>query len=1042
MLTKKQFFLIVILITVIIAQIPVKASALYSIAKFQSDQAVKGTVVTEDGNTLPGVSVKLKGTSAATVTDINGKFTIKLHNVDGVLIFSYVGYKTQEVLASQATMNVVMIADSKGLSEIVVIGYGTTRKSDLTGSVSSITADELKSTPVTSFDQALQGRAAGVQVTQNSGKPGAETSIRIRGTSSINAGNEPLYVIDGMLVNSDGGNMTTGVNLGPAISPLSSINPGDIESIEILKDASSTAMYGSRGANGVVLITTKRGKAGESSVNFESYFGLQQISHKVQVLDAAQFGNFVNDAELNAGQEPVYVNPPDLGTGTDWQNALFRRAPMESYQLSFNGGDDKTKYNISAGYFNQDGIIISSNFKRYSFRVNLDRNVSSKLTVGDNITYTRVSSTGVLTNAGTIVPGVTSEALLFDPTLPIYNSSVNGGYTFQNDRGTTLGNPIADATQYTSDGTVYRFIGNFYAKYKIIDGLEFKTTFGIDEFSDSENSYGANFLERTQASQGQASVSTMQGLTWLNENTLTYNKKINNNNAFNVLAGYTLQRFNDQSLVAYAFDFPNNLTGYHDLGAALKPQPPANNEMQWSMVSYLARANYTLMNKYLFTVTGRIDGSSKFADGNKYGFFPSAAFAWRLSDEEFIKNISAISNLKLRTSYGIIGNQSIAPYQSLSLIVPYGQGVFNSASGSEVYTGEEPLSYENKNLKWETTNQLDLGLDAGFFDQRLALTVDYYDKKTNGLLLQTPIPTTTGFSSTLLNVGNIANRGFEFDLRTVNIQGAAFKWTSSFNLSLNHNEITKLNGNSSIDLLDGSILQVGQPIGTFYGYVFKGIFQTDQQAATSPVLVGQAPGGSSPAKAGDRMYADINRDGVVDANDRTILGNAQPNFTYGFGNNISYKSIDLSFFFQGSEGNKMANLNNMQLLNFTGQNNVLAQAALNRWTPTNPSNIYPRAFAGQSLDAGMFSSAYVENASYLRLKTLSLAYNFPSELINKIKVKRLRVYLTASNIWTLAKYTGYDPEANTNGQSTSIIGFDNGGYPLAKTLLIGINAGF
>jgi TonB-linked SusC/RagA family outer membrane protein len=1045
MVAKKHFFTIITILAVIIAQMPARGLAASKIIhNSRFERIVKGTVTADDGSTLPGVSVKVKGATAATVTDINGKFSISLPDEGGTLIFSYVGFKTREVLVTTSTIDVVMASENKELSQVVVIGYGTVRKSDLTGSVSSVKADELKSVPATTFDQALQGRASGVQVTQTSGKPGAETSIRIRGTSSINAGNEPLYVIDGMLVNSDGGDVSSGVNLGPRISPLSSINPSDIESIEILKDASSTAMYGSRGANGVVLITTKHGKSGTGSVSFESYYGLQQISNKLDVLNAAQYADFVNEAKLNANQTPVYVNPKNLGAGTNWQNELYRTAPMASYQLSFSGGDDKTKYNISGGYFTQDGIIINSDFKRYSFRANLDRDVSSRLTIGNSITYSRVSSSGVLTNQGPIVPGVTTSALLFNPVLPVYNSGVNGGYTFENDRGKILGNPIADAKEFNSYGVISRILGNVYAKYKLADGLEFKTTFGIDAFSDRENSFGPNFLKRTQASKGEASVGTVEGMTWLNENTLTYNKQINKNNSFNLLGGFTLQQFQNESLLAYAFEFPDSRTGYHNLNAALNPQKPVNNELKWSMVSYLARANYTLMNKYLFTLTGRIDGSSKFATANQYGFFPSAAFAWRLSEEEFIKNIRAISNLKIRTSYGVIGNQAIPSYQSLALIGPYGQGVFNNGNGGEVYSGSEPVAYVSKNLKWETTRQLDLGFDASFFNDRISFTADYYEKRTFDLLLVTPIPTTTGFNKTTLNVGNLVNKGFELDLRTVNTTGK-FSWTTSANLSVNRNKITNLNDDGDIQLAGGSLLRVGQPIGTFYGYIFDGIFQTDAEAASSPVLIGQEPSSSFPgsrAKAGDRKYRDMNNDHVIDEKDRTLLGSAQPSFTWGFGNNINYKNFGLSFFFQGSQGNKMANLNNLDLLNFTGQNNVLAEAGLNRWTPANPNNKYPRALASGGLDAGVYSSAIVEDASYLRLKSLSLAYNFSSGLLNKIKVKNLRLYVTASNLWTLTNYSGYDPEANTYGQSTNVIGIDSGGYPMAKTYIVGLNVGF
>lgn len=998
-----------------------------------------------DGTPMAGVTVLEKNSTNGTVTDAEGNYSLSVGGTEPIVVFSYLGFETKEIAVNgRSGIDVVMTPSASALSQLVVIGYGTTKKSDLTGSVSSVSAKELDATPATSLDQALQGRAAGVQVTQLSGKPGAATSIRIRGTSSINAGNEPLYVIDGMLVDSDPSDMGAGVNLGPAISPLAAINISDIASIEILKDASATAIYGSRGANGVVIITTKRGEAGRSRIDLNAYYGFQQVAHKIPVLNASEFGDFVNEAKLNAGQTPVYVNPANLGKGTDWQNAIYRTAPISSYQVNFSGGDDKTKFAISGGYFDQDGVVINSDFKRYSFRVNLDRKLSDRVSVGNSMSYARISSTGVLTNAGTIVPGVTKEALLMNPVLPIYNPAGPGGYTYENDRGTTLGNPFAEATEYDSYGVTSQVLGNVYLKYRIIPGLEFKTTFGIDAYSTKENSFGPNFLKRTEASKGEASVGTKQGMTWLNENTLTYNKSFDANNVLKVLAGYTMQQFHQEGLLAYAFDFPDNRTGWHNIGSALNPQSPSNSESGWSMISYLGRINYTLNNKYLFTVNGRVDGSSKFAAGNQYGFFPSGAFAWRVSDEDFMKSSRLFSNLKLRVSYGLIGNQAIPPYQSLALVGPYGQGVFNTAQGSEVFTGKEPLSYVNRNLKWESTRQLDAGIDASVFKGRLSVTADYYRKKTFDLLLSTPIPYTTGFETTLLNVGNIQNQGVDLDLRSENIQGR-FTWNTSLNISINRNKVTNLNTDEDIPIWGGAILRKGQPVGTFYGYKFLGIFQSDKDAQSSPVLVGQEPGSPNPAsraRAGDRQYLDVTGDGVVNEQDRMILGSAQPKFTWGINNDFSYKGFELTFFIQGSQGNKEANMNALSLLNFTGENNVYRPGALNRWTPDHHSTKYPRALASGSLDVGVFSSAILEDASYARLKNVTLAYRFPAQLMTRLKMSSLRVYVSGTNLATLTKYTGFDPEANTYGQNTAIVGFDDGGYPQAKTIIFGVNIGF
>ncbi|WEK34223.1 MAG: TonB-dependent receptor [Candidatus Pseudobacter hemicellulosilyticus] len=1011
----------------------------------QSARTITGKVTSPDGKPVEDATVTVKGSSQSVVTNATGSFTISLPAGKDTLTITHVGYLLQDIAVGARTqLSIQLSSNNAALEEVVVIAYGTARKVDLTGSVISVKSDELKAVPTASFDQALQGRAAGVQVTQNSGKPGAEPSIRIRGISSITANNEPLYVIDGMLVNSDGGDFSGGVTRGPRIGPLASISPGDIESIEILKDASATAMYGSRGANGVVLITTKRGKSGKGRVDLEAYHGYQEVANKLNLLDAEGFANLVNDAKLNAGQTPIYVNPKNLGKGTDWQDELFRVAPLSSYQATVSGADDKTKYALSGSFFTQDGIILNSDFKRYSFRANLDRTITDKLTVGTNLAYSRLSSQGVLTNDGNIVPGVVSSAMLFNPVLPVKDASVKGGYTFENDRGKILGNPIAEANEYVSNTILSRILGSVYARYAFSKQLEFKSSFGIDAFNNQENSFGPNFLKRTQASKGEASLAESQGMTWLNENTLSYNNTFNGKHRINAVAGFTVQQFNSDRLLVYAFDFPDNRTGYHNIASALNPQKPANSESSWSMLSYLGRVNYTLSDKYLFTLTGRVDGSSKFGANNKYAFFPSAAFAWRVSQEDFMQDIEAISDLKFRASYGVIGNQAILPYQSLALIGPYGEGVFNSPSGSEVYTGQEPLTYVNSDLRWETTRQLDIGFDLALFNNRVQFTADYYNKKTFDLLLTTPIPSTSGFGTTVLNVGNIRNHGFDFDLRTQNLRGGELTWNSAINFSINRNEITNLNSETDIPLSYGILLRRGIPISSFYGYIFDGIFQTDAEAASSPVLIGQEPTGANPAshaKAGDRRYRDINNDGKIDADDRVILGNAQPKFTWGFNNDFSYRQFTLSFFWQGSQGNKMANLNNLDLLNFTGQNNVLADAALNRWTPANPGNKYPRALAAGGLDAGVYSSAIVEDASYVRLKNVTLSYNLPAKVLNRLKARNLRIYASATNLFTITDYSGYDPEANTAGQSTTLNGVDLGGYPQSKVYLLGVNIG-
>lgn len=1048
---KRKFYRDVWLMAVaafLCVEVSFAAGASFVPAVTMQEKVVTGKVTSADGETLPGVNILIKGRSAGTVTDADGNYSIAAPGPESVLVFSYIGFSQEEiVVGNQSVINVIMTPSLETLSEVVVIGYGVVKKSDLTGSVSSVKADELKAVPVTSFDQALQGRAAGVQVTQTSGAPGAETSIRIRGVSSILAQNEPLYVIDGMLVNSNTNDVTAGGGVGttsPRIGPLSAINPSDIESIEILKDASATAMYGSRGTNGVVLITTKRGKKGVNSVNFESYYGVQEISHKVDLLNAQQFAELRNEARINAGQTPVYVNPANLGKGTDWQDEIFRVAPMQNYQLSFSGGDDKTQYVISGGYFDQEGIIINTDFSRYTFRTNINREISKRFSVGTNFSYAHTKGNTTNTGLQVFTPGVVGSALGMNPILPVYNPAEEGGYTKENDAGIVIGNPVAEALEHKALSTTTRLLGNVEARYKFTDALEFKTTFGIDGVFARDRAFAPRWLKSAQGSRGEAGIATLEAMTWLNENTLTYDKNVGEKSNINAVVGYTLQEFNNERLASYVFDITDPRMGYNNLRGGTNVQPPTNGTMRWSMVSYLGRVQYSLNSKYLFTVTGRVDASSKFSKENKYAFFPSAAVAWRISDESFMENVDMISDLKLRSSIGIIGNQAIGPYASLPLVAPYGEGVFNNGPTAIPYYSSQPTAYNNPNLKWETTRQFNIGVDVGLWEDRVTLSADYYKKYTYDLLLNTPIPVTSGFNETILNIGNVENRGFDLEINTINTTGAV-KWNTALNFSTFRNKITKLATDSDVMLGSGLILREGESIGTFYGYQFQGIFQTDEAASSSAVMNKQqnVPGNEETrARAGDRQYRDIVPDNIIDDKDRTIIGNALPDFTWGLNNNISYNRFNLSFFIQASHGNDMVNLNQQALQDFRGTQNVSAEAGLNRWTPTNPSNKYPRALANQTIDVGILSSAIIEDASYVRLKNITLGYDLPPSILERAHVKNLRVYVSATNLVTLTDYSGYDPEGSAYGTTTAMPGIDQGRYPLTKTYLVGLNIGF
>lgn len=1011
-----------------------------SFIEIQQEIPVTGTVTSAEGELLIGVNVLVKGANEGTITDFDGNYAITVSDQNVILIFSYLGYLSQEVrVGDQRVINIALESSSSELSEVVLIGYGGQRRSDLTGAISSVSSEELRDVVATTFEQALQGRASGVQVTQTTGVPGGETNIRIRGTSSVNASSEPLYVIDGMLVNSNGNEVALG-SRGPRVGPLAAINPNDIESIEILKDASATAIYGSRGANGVILVTTKKGRSGVGAVNFNAYYGVQKVTNKLDLLNASQYAELFNEAEMNAGRNPAYVNPSTLGEGTDWQEELFRLAPVADYQLSFSGGDEKTNYSISGGYFTQDGIVIGSDFERFSFRTNLERDLNDRLSVGSNLSYARINSNGVLTGTGSLNQGVISNALQMNPILPVYNPNVPGGYTYEHDGKGGIANPVAEALEYEALTNTSRLLGNVFAEWEIINNLDFRTSLGIDAVTTKASTFGPNFLKQSEGSLGEATVSDLQALTWLNENILTFTHSFNDTDRLTALAGFTMQQFKNESLFTLAFGFPDGRTGYHNLGAAENPQNPANSKSEWSMLSYLGRVNYALMDRYLFTISGRIDGSSKFAEGNKYGFFPSGAFAWRLINEPFMQDNEWLNDLKIRVSYGVTGNQSIGPYNSLALVTPFGEGVFTIGPEATVFFGQEPTSYPNRDLKWETTSQANIGFDATFWDARFTVTADFYDKKTSDLLLLTPIPFTTGFQSTLLNVGNVSNRGFGLEL-AADILTGDFIWNTSGNISVNRNEITNLSRDEDINLLvGGSILREGYPIGTFEGYVFDGIFQSDQEATSGPRLRGETP------QAGDRRYIDISGpdgqpDGFVDEFDRTILGTAEADFNWGFSNNFSYKNFNLNVFLQGSEGNEMVNMNTLNLHNLNGQQNVLAEAGLNRWTPEKPNNQYPRA---NSIDVfnSAFSSRFVEDASYIRLKNITLGYELPIEAIESVGMTRLRVYASATNLFTITNYSGYDPEGNAYAGSTNIVGIDSGTYPMAKTYTLGINIGF
>jgi len=1001
------------------------------------ERVISGVITEESGDPLPGATIMVKGTNIGTVTDLEGvyKITIPDEIENPILEFSFIGFSPREVpVGAQTEINVALSDNFASLNEVVVIGYGAVKKSNLTGAVSSVKASDIQQTPITSIDQGLVGRASGVMVTQTSGMPGAVASIRIRGSSSLQGGNEPLYVIDGFPIYSGSGFGETGGNA--QMSGLATINPADIASIEILKDASATAIYGARAANGVVLITTKSGQEGRDQITFDAYYGVQKVVQKIDVMNALDYATLVNEAYTNDGLNPVYssdkmaelqANPK----GTDWQEEVFRTAPIQNYQLSFSGGDKKTNYAVSGNYFNQEGVIINSGFKRYSARLNITRNISNRFKLGTNFNVSKTQSNAVPTDAGG-QGGVVTGAMKFNPVLPVYTNKDLGVYTQVNSPGIIYPNPVGSALEQVRESAMLRVLGNIYGEWEFIPDLKGKVSFGTDLVNTKFDTFiPSNIFE----SNGVASATVNGGYTtnWLNENTLSWNKEIAGIHSISLLGGITFQKNFYESLRASSQDFVNNSLEENSLGSGAIYNQPASSKTEWSLVSYLGRVNYNFNEKYLLSLNGRIDGSSRFGENNKYAFFPSGALAWRAIEEDFVQNMNAFSNLKARVSYGVTGNQEIGLYSSLPTLTNT-----TYTLGRSLVTGFYPNSIPNPDLRWEKTSQFDFGLDFGFFDERLRFTTDYYFKKTIDLIYDVAVPFVSGFGSSLQNIGSVQNQGLELMIGADILTQTDLKWTSSFNISLNKNKVIELGGENYKDVGDGDghlktgsvhRLIIGQPIGLFYGYVSDGIIQNEEELAAGPVGPTNWVGG--------RKYVDISGpngvpDGVVNATyDRAIIGDPNPDFFGGFINTISYRGFELNAFTQFSVGLDIFNYNAMELELPSGGQNVYS-SLVDRWTPTNASEIYPKATTNRS---AVFSDIFMEDGSYLKIKTLTLGYTFPQSQTKVLS--GLKLYVTGQNLFTFTNYTGYDPEVSYRGATNLQLGEDFGGYPQSRTFMVG-----
>lgn len=969
---------------------------------------------------IEGANIQLAAVTHYVRTDQSGAFQfVTGQKLPVTLIISAIGYETLTLVVTDSPVLIALKPAEQALDEVVVVGYGSFRRRDLTGAVASL-PDALLKQQVSSIDQALKGGVSGVQVTQTSGQPGGGVSIRIRGGASIQGGNEPLYVIDGFPLYNQV--EQTGVGSGTAFNPLGNINPSDVESMEVLKDAAATAIYGSRGANGVIIVTTRKGKAGRQQLSYDGNFGYQSVLKKIDLLNAPQFATLRNAALFDANPavgEHSYLSLEaisNLGEGTNWQESALRVGRLQNHQLGLAGGAEKIQYYLGANYLNQEGILINTDFQRFGLRTNIQAQPYQRLQVGTHLTINKMS--------GQIAPaGIVNALLLMPPTASIYDA--DGAYTLRNPFENIFANPIATLNEVENTSKTWRTLGTAFAQYKLLDGLHAKVLFGADINQKTDQYYLPSYIYEGNGNSGRASLGSLESLSWLNENTLTYDKAFAKHQ-LNVLVGFTQQEAQTSLFNAGAEGFVTDDLLYNNLQSGSTLLRPNSDAYKWVLHSYLARINYNYANTYYLSASIRRDGSSRFGTNNKWGNFPSLALSWRLINEPFLADLAPLlSDFKLRTSFGSTGNLEIGQYQSLSTLY-----ALNYLFGDRVVPGFASQRIPNANLGWEKTLQYDAGIDIGLWKNRLSLTLDWYYKKTSDLLVDVEIPWTSGYATSLQNFGSVENKGVELSLKSTNLQGA-FNWTSDFNISWNKNKVLAL-GNGADSYISGNyIIQVGQPLGTFYGTQVDGILQEGEVEEKGAFT------GLATPKPGDRLYKDVDGDGqFTSAADRAIIGNAQPKFIFGLTNSLGYRNFDLTFLWQGSYGNEILNINRQNLEMFTGQQNA-SRDALDRWTPSRPSETYPRA----KLDpAPIFSDQFLESGSFLRLKSLLFAYHLPKAVLDKLQLSQCRLYLQGQNLFTWSNYRGFDPEV-TSGSNVQI-GADAGIYPSSKSISFGASFTF
>ncbi|WP_245189639.1 SusC/RagA family TonB-linked outer membrane protein [Lunatimonas salinarum] len=997
---------------------------------------VSGTVLDPNGDPMPGVSVLVQGTTTGTVTDLDGKFSINVPD-GGTLVFSFIGYESQLVVVGDRTViNINMKEDATALDEVVVIGYGTVKKSDLTGSVGSVRGDKLIDRSQPNAVKSLQGRIAGVEVLNNQNSPGASARIRIRGVNSINSGVNPLFVIDGIIG-----------------ADLNMINPSDIESVEVLKDASSAAIYGARGANGVILVTTKRGEKNQNQVLYDNFVSVSNRATTVPRLNAQQFMDVYNRAYDNAQKyDPsgfaqgryVRANPldyPDLFDSngrplydTDWEDEVYGTAWAQNHNLAFRGGNNLTSYNVSLGYTNEDGIMMNSGFERFTGKIALDSEIKPWLTVGGSILGTKSTRRVVDDANGALnVARMVAEAL---PFLPVRYP--DGRWGANADWPGTEGaeNPVRIAQNRYTDVNLNQMYADFYMNFKITKDLEFKSTFSTIFDSQKNNFYSSRTLRLLSADQrGIATVSTNQRLYWQNENFVNWNKSIGTRHRINGMFGFSWLKDSFENLSVRSEGFIDDFFQWRNIRAGnIIPISGINGNVgAYALNSYFTRWNYSLDNKYLFTVTGRYDGSSRFGGNNKFAFFPSVGIAWRASEEGFMQGVDAINNLKFRASAGSTGNQEIGNFNSLQFL-----GTFNvlKAAGNEI--GVSQTSFGNPDLKWESTDQVDFGFELGLFNSRVMVEGDLYYKRTKNLLLNAPLPWSTGFGSVLQNIGSVENKGIELTVNTVNVERGEFTWNTDLNWSTNRNEILELGANDA-DIFPGpwflgqtNILRVGEPIGSIWGRVRTGTWNLDE--ADQAAQYGLLPG--------DIRWEDLDNNGVINANDSKIIGRMYPKWVGNITNTFTYRDFDLSFEFRVVYGQDVINATKHSVEDRQTLANSYA-TVLDAWTPENQNSMIAEVRAWGTPYLTNMDTHWVEDGSFVRLQNLMLGYNVPAPILSKYNIARARVFVSGQNLLLFTKYTGYDPEVNTfEGAGQLPQGLDFFPFARPRTFSAGLNIAF